>query len=47
MSEHGISERGSETPDLHKLSAGVYLCKICDIFTDEPNKHRHGEMPLE
>jgi hypothetical protein len=37
----------SETKDLVKYYSGVYLCKICDIFTDEPEKHQHDEVPLE
>jgi hypothetical protein len=36
-----------ETLDLKKLYAGVYLCKVCDIFTDEPEKHLHEETPLD
>jgi len=36
-----------ETEDLVKFYAGVFLCKVCDVWTDDPSKHKHGEFPLE
>jgi hypothetical protein len=27
-----------------EIAFGCYLCKVCDIFTDQPEKHRHGDF---
>jgi hypothetical protein len=27
-----------------KLFSGVFLCRICDVFTDNPEAHRHEEF---
>jgi len=42
-----IETAKKETADLVKFYGGVYLCKVCDIWTDNPEKHQHGEVPLE
>jgi hypothetical protein len=29
------------------VALGIYLCDYCDIWTDAPEKHKHGETPLD
>jgi len=24
--------------------SGVFLCPVCDVFTDDESKHRHGDF---
>ncbi len=31
-----------EYPWLFKYGYGIYLCRVCDQFTDKPREHLHG-----
>jgi len=27
-----------------EVAMGVFLCPVCDVFTEDASKHRHGEF---
>jgi hypothetical protein len=28
---------------VRQIAMGCYLCPVCDVFTDQPEKHRHED----
>ncbi len=39
-----VSRFFSRREKTKEVAIGVFLCPVCDVFTDDASKHRHGEF---